>query len=185
MFPTLENISETLVELKVKHERRMSELESRMDSYETKNTEEIKSSVASMKEDVLVHIKIDVNKLVDQRNKELEDRKRREVNLVIFNLNENTHESGHVNEQRDEEDFRTICLSLGLEPVELATNYRLGKASSKPRPLKVILTDRNQRKYLLANAKYIPEKTPLRFNKIILTKDLTPEQRLEKREAIN
>ena len=98
---------------------------------------------------------------MDQRKKklkELEDRKRREVNLVIFNLNENTHESGHVNKQRDEEDFRTIFSSLGLEPVEQATTYRLGKASSKPRPLKVILTDRNQRKYLLANAKYIPEK---------------------------
>ena len=184
MFPTLENISETLGDIKVKHERRMSELESRMDSYETKNTEEIISSVASMKEDVLVDIKSDVNKLVDQRNKELEDRKRREMNLVIFNLNENTHESDHVNKQRDEEDFRTICSSLGLKPVELATTYRLGKASSKPRPLKVILTDRNQRKYLLANAKFIPEKTPLRFNKIIITKDLTPEQRSEKREAI-
>ena len=89
MFPTLENISDTLGDIKVKHERRMSELESRMDSYETKNTEEIKSSVVSMKKDVLVDIKSDVNKLVDQRNKELEDRKRREVNLVIFNLNEN------------------------------------------------------------------------------------------------
>ena len=110
MFPTLENISETLGDIKVKHERRMSELESRMDSYETKNTEEIKSSVASMKEDVLVDIKSDVNKLVDQRNKELEDRKRREMNLVIFNLNENTHESGHVNKQRDDEDFRNITL---------------------------------------------------------------------------
>ena len=184
MFSTLENISETLGDIKVKHERRMSELESRMDAYETKNTEEIKSSVTSMKEDVLVDIKSDINKLVDQRNKELEDRKRREVNLVIFNLNENTHESGHVNKQRDEEDFQTICSSLGLEPVELATTYRFGKASSKPRPLKVTLTDRNQRKYLLENAKYIPEKTPLRFNKIILTKDLTPEQRSEKREAI-
>ena len=148
-----------------------------------KSKEEIKSSVTSMKEDVLVDIKCDINKLVDQTNKGLEDRKRREVNLVIFNLKENTHESGHVNKQRDGEDFRTICSSLGLE-LELATTYRLGKTSSKPRPLKVILTDRNQRKYLLENAKYIPEKTPLMFNKVILTKDLTPEQRSEKREAI-
>ena len=58
MFPTLENISDTLGDIKVKHERRMSELEIRMDSYETKNTEEIKSSVASMKENVLVDIKV-------------------------------------------------------------------------------------------------------------------------------
>ena len=48
MFPKFENISETLGDIKVKHERRMSELESRMDSYETKNTEEIKSSVTSI-----------------------------------------------------------------------------------------------------------------------------------------
>ena len=43
-----------------------------------------------MKKDIVVEIKQNINKLVDQRSKELEDRKRREMNLVIFNLKEHT-----------------------------------------------------------------------------------------------
>ena len=69
MFPTLENISDAFSDIKVKHERRMSQLESRMRTNETKTSDKIKSSINSMKENILVDIKCDINKLIDQRSK--------------------------------------------------------------------------------------------------------------------
>ncbi|MEW8544373.1 MAG: hypothetical protein AB2693_12635 [Candidatus Thiodiazotropha sp.] len=154
-----------------------------MDELEFKAKEEIRSSVNEMKEGIVTEIKGDINKIVDLRNKELEDRKRRELNLVIFNLKEHTCESGHENKRRDEQDFQNICSSLGLEDVLFETTYRLGKRLVKPRPLKVILTSKTHRKYLIDNAKFIPEKAP-QYKDVILTKDLTPEQRVEKRQFI-
>ena len=54
---------------------------------------------AMKKKDIVVEIKPDINKLVDQRTKALEDRNGREMNLVIFNLKEHTHMTGHLNKQ--------------------------------------------------------------------------------------
>lgn len=183
MFPSLENISGTLKDIQVKHERRMTLLEGRMDKLEFKTIEEVKSSVSEMKEGIVTEIKEDINKLVDQRNRELEDRRRREMNLVIFNLKEHTCETGRENKQKDEQDFLNICSSLGLEEALVETSYRLGRRSAKPRPLKVILTSKGQRKYLIDNAKFIPEKAP-QYKDVIVTKDLTPVQRDEKRQYI-
>ena len=63
--------------------------------------------------------------------------------------------------------------------------YRLGrKEEGKTRPLRVILDSKAQRKFLIENAKHIPKKTQENFQRVIIAKDLTPEQRREGRENI-
>ena len=47
---------------------------------------EIKETISSMKEEILESVKEGIDKLVDTRNKELEDRKRCEMNFTVFNL---------------------------------------------------------------------------------------------------
>ena len=49
MFPSLENISETLNDVKVKHEHRMNTIENRMDNLEISTKQEIKTSVSALK----------------------------------------------------------------------------------------------------------------------------------------
>ena len=56
-----------------------------------------KNIVGEIKQEV----KESINTIVDDRNKELEDRKRGEMNVVIFNLKEHTNESGHINKQEE------------------------------------------------------------------------------------
>ena len=162
----------------------MSQLESRMGTLVLSTKEDIKTNVNAMKKDIVVEIKQDINSLVDQRSKVLEDRKRREMNLVFFNLKEHSHVTGHLNKQGDEEDIKTICSSLGLENVEIVTLYRIGKRSGKSRPLKVILKNKNDRKFLIDNARFIPEKASPEFREVIITKDLTPDQWAEKIKLI-
>ena len=98
-FPSLENISCVLKDIQKNTDQRIDSLESRMTNVE-KNTEEaIKDSVENMKSEVIESLKENIDKLVDARSKEIEDRKRRESNLVLFNLPEHRTTSGDENKK--------------------------------------------------------------------------------------
>ena len=112
-----------------------------MDSLETKTSTEIKSSVEGMKEDIIYSIRGDVDKLVDKRHREMEDRRRRDQNVVFFNLKEHSNSQGVENKNADEREVGQICSELGLDNLRIVTSYRLGKRDdSKIRPLKVIVS---------------------------------------------
>lgn len=49
------------------------------------------------------------------------------------------------------------------------------------RALKVVLENKSQRKFLLDNAKFIPVKAPQVFEKVFIVKDMTQEQRKERK----
>ena len=186
MFPTLENIAVNLQDTQSKHEHRMSTLEDRKNRFESNAKMEIQSNISNMKEGMLNELKPDINTLVDNRSRELEDRKRRELNITLFNLKEHNNAAGIDYKREDEEDFVNICSCLGLNNVQLTTTFRLGKKgnTSRPRPLKVILINKADRKFLLNNAKFIKDKAPAKFREVIITKDMTPQQRVERRTYV-
>ena len=184
-FPSLENITGVLKNIQSKFEGRMSNIETRMDSYEERTEKIITDQVTEMKDDIIDSLKGEVNQLVDIRNRELEDRKRRELNLTVFNLPEHSKQSGQENREEDEIDFASICADLDLSSVNIQTSLRLGKKmDNKTRPLKVILIDKAQRKFLLDNAKMIPIKVCSIFSRVIFSKDPSPQQRDEKWKLI-
>lgn len=186
MFPTLENIAGAVHDIQNKHDQRMKTLEDRMDKLETATKDEIKSSIVDMKSDILDSLKVDLDSIVDKRNRELEDRKRRELNITVFNLEEHSNQTGLENKAQDEEDIRRICSSIGVEEVEIVTFYRLGKKiQNKTRPIKIILSNKAQRKAILNNAKHISSKAAPEFRRVIFGKDLTPIQRDERRKRIS
>ena len=78
--------------------------------------------------------------------------------------------------------MRFISAALGLENVLIMNCYRLGrKEYSKTRPLRMVLESKAQRKFLLDNARFIQSKAQPSFRRVIITKDLTPKQREERR----
>ena len=185
MFPTIESISSTVKDIQKQHDHRMNKMEERMSKIETNTKQEIKSQVSDMKDQIIDSLKQDIHKVVDARSKELEDRKRRETNITIFNLIEHNHELGSDNKTADQQDVLRLSSELGLGDLNITTSYRLGKKiEGKNRPLKVVLDSKAQRKYLLENAKHIATKARSRFKQVIISKDLTVEQRKERRERI-
>ena len=160
----------------------MDKLEDRIMKVEQVMGEELRESVDSMKKEILDTIKEDIETVVDTRTAELEDRKRRDHNLTEFNLPEHTSSNNTENKQQDEEDIRFICSLLGLENILLTTQYRLGKKDdSKTRPIKMVLESKAQRKFLLDNVRFIQSKVPPQLKRVIITRDLTPKQRKERR----
>ena len=124
MFPSKEGISSAVKDIQKNHEKRMSNMEERMSKMETILKHEIKSQVTWMKDEIIDSLKQDIHKVVDSRNKELEDRKRRELNLTIFNLKEHSHDVGRDNKTADEQDIIAISASLGLDNLNITTSYR-------------------------------------------------------------
>ena len=185
-FPTLQQISSSLQDITGKHDARMSSIENRLDRFENSAKEEMyQSQVNDMKEDIITSLKADINTVVDAKNKELEDRKRRDMNLTVFNLQEHNFSNGPDNKRADENDILRICSSLGLENLTINYSYRLGKkVESKTRPLKLVLDSKAQRKFLLDNARFVPTKADDNYKRVIITKDLTPAQREERREKM-
>ena len=55
------------------------------------------------------------------------------------------------------------------------------KSPDRIRPLKIVLESKSQRKAILDNAKFIQHKAPLSLKNVIISKDLTPTQRQERK----
>ena len=72
----------------------MSNLEEKVGNLEQTTKQEVTTQVSKMKDEIIDSLKEDINKVVDTRNRELEDRKRREMNITIFNLLEHDSDSG-------------------------------------------------------------------------------------------
>ena len=83
----------------------MSSIEDRIDRFENSANKEIQTQMTNMKEDIITSLKVDINTVVDARNKELEDRTRRDMNLIVFNLQEHNVGNGPDNKRADETDI--------------------------------------------------------------------------------
>ena len=181
-FPSLDNITRFLKEPLDKNDTRMTKLEDQVGKLES-GKESVNTAVLVMKEEIRNSLKDGINKLVDARNNELEDRRRRETNITLFNLPEHNLPTGQDNKMADEADVNQLCTCLGLETPKMITWFRLGrKAPDRTRPLKIVLETKAQRKVKLDNAKYIQHKAPLNLRRVIISKYLTPTQRNERRQ---
>ena len=125
MFTSLENIAEAIQDFQNKHDCRMQHLKDRMDKKELLNREEIRKSLNEMKSDVLQDLREDTDSLMVKRNREPEDRKRRELNITVFNLTEHNNPSSLENKRQDEEDVIRICANIEVEEVQIEIKCRL------------------------------------------------------------
>ena len=111
MFPSSDNISRSLNDMQSKNEERMTKLENRMGNFESFTKGEVKNTVLSMKSEILEELKLGVNEIVDKRSSELDDRRRHELNITIFNLLEHNSTIGMDKKRADEENLRKISES--------------------------------------------------------------------------
>ena len=84
-----------------------------------------------MKTEIIESLQGNLESLVDSRTKELEDRKRRDTKLVIFNVPEHRLPRGRDNKIIDIEDMQNLSSSLGLENLHITHCFRLGKSNRK------------------------------------------------------
>ena len=167
-----------------RNESRMNMLEAKISGFDKTMTSKIKDEVGVMKDtvvaDVKSDLKLELQKLVRNEVREIDDQKLRSLNLVCFNMPESDSKEASVRKISDEKQFRSLAESLNVKDVDMKVCFRLGNAKDKRvRPLKIVLNNKRQRKMLLDNAKHIKKIAPSDLKKCILVKDLTVQQREE------
>ena len=107
-FLALENISYVLGDIQRTMDKRITSLEERVAHFETNTSETIKDFIEEMKGELINSVKEDLNRLVDARTRELEDRKRRDNNIVLFNVPKHRSRNGVENKINDEANIKDI-----------------------------------------------------------------------------
>lgn len=180
-FPSMTNLSAQLKSIEEKTHGRINEIENNLKDLNTNIGVRVKQEVSDFREDFAAEMKEMVRCEVRKEVREIDDQKNRSMNLLVFNLPESQSPTPKIRKDYDSDMFLELCGYIGLVEIDIKLTIRLGNhGSKKPRPLKVILNNKRQRKEILNNASKI--RTIPKHSKLancIIAKDLTPQQRLE------
>ena len=168
-FPCMATLTNQLKSIEEKTDTRIRQIENKIQNI-TKSIEQKVNSgiqdvtptlVDKIKKDIRVTLQDDVRKEM----REIEDQKRRTLNLVIFHLPESRHSDPVHHKQEDELQFFELCNHIGVDKPDVKTIFRLGnQTQGKTRAATVILNNKAHRKTILDNVskiKDLPKSTGL------------------------
>jgi hypothetical protein len=113
--------------------------------------------------------------VVSDENKE---RNKKEKNVIVFGLKESTKASVTEKKEEDTNEINQILQQLSLENVTVDGTFRLKtKNTNKPKPLIIVLKDKETRNKVLYAAKVL--KNSVNHKEVFLCPDLTDAQRLK------
>ena len=174
-----------LVDLKSSSDSRLATVEDKLSNLEDTMKDTVRQEVEGATSNIASSLKADlaktVEKLVESRLKELEDRKNRNRNLIVFNLGLSKSDQPQTRKQHDLEQIKGLYTSVTTDTKELEIKalFRLthkDKVTSCP-PLKIVLALKEQRRLFLTNSKKISDLEDEDLSKVIIARDLTIDQR--------
>lgn len=178
--PTLDHINNSLKMLCEKNEVRLDSIESRLNQLET-TSKETKTELHKAST-MMDNLRENVFDLVDERTKELQERRSKEENVILFNMPECENQTPDEIKTHDTQVFNQLCTALTGSIPETLSMYRLGKHNKdKSRPLVAVMKAKQERKQLLEKARNIKDRAPPSLKNAILTRDLTKLQREERK----
>jgi hypothetical protein len=114
---------------------------------------------------------------------ESKERYKKEKNVIIFGLKESAKESITDKKSEDAQEINKILQVLSLENEKVEGGFRLNaRDTSKPKPLVLVLKDRETRNKFLQAARKL--KNSEDHKTVFLGPDLTEAQRLQYRELV-
>ena len=122
-------------------------------------------------------------KVINVMADEGKERSKKEKNIIVFGLKEST--KGTISEKKsdDMEEINRIRQVLALQNENIEGNFRLNaKDTSKPKPLVIVLKDKETRNKFLQAAKKL--KASDEHRDVFLGPDLTEAQRLQYKELV-
>ena len=87
--------------------------------------------------------------------REMEDRQDRANNIIMFNVPESSGGS-RVEQQVDDMNIvKKMCVILGADNAQIITRRLVRKIETENRPIRVEITDTNNKKTILKNARHL------------------------------
>ena len=109
--------------------------------------------------------------------REMEDRQDTANNIIMFNVPESSAGS-RVEQQGDDANMvKKICVNLGADNAQIITR-RLGrKTETETGPIRVEITDINNKKTILTSARHVREEEDLTLRNVYIAQDQREEQK--------
>ena len=119
---------------------------------------------------------------------EMEDVKRRRLNVIVHGLTEPAEEDDEARKSRDEDEIVSMLHEINCDDVSVTSSTRLGRKSdstaTKPRPMKLVIASEEQKEKVLRLAKNLKRKKEKGLDNVFIHQDLTPLQREKRRKLI-
>lgn len=100
-------------------------------------------------------VNVDSNETVDRIATEVNERKKRESNIIMYDIPESTSETSSIAYDADMNNARQYLNNIN-ENIHIFKILRLGKRSAKPRPLKIVLKSPDDVKLVFKNRDKLP-----------------------------
>lgn len=178
-----EAVRDLKVELRLEYEALLKDVEQKF----TREIEVLRSELSITQK----NIRAEVNDLQQRQFRELEkeflrdsrEAEERKNNIMIFGLKENEAPSSAESKQADLDSIASLSSKLGVDNFSVQHCFRLGRRSEKPRPIKVICNNPQQRFELLRSAPRISRLDECYgFRKVFIKPDLSPKEQLIDRQ---
>lgn len=123
---------------------------------------------------------------------EINQRKARENNIIIFNIKECESDEPEVRKQEDKIFVDALCNIMDTDKEHVVTILRLGKRIEdegedgriKTRPLKVVFMDLHTKAMFMGNLRNLAKETRADIKKISVTHDMTQDERKVRKEKV-
>ena len=161
-------VQEFKSEVRKEHEANLKDIEMKFKN----EISSLQNEVSALKKQLDVSIKgVEKELLHDMR--ETEERK---DNIMLFGLMESGASAPSASKEDDLSAINFLASQLGVN-LEISNFFRLGRRSSKPRPLKITCKEKHQRTCLLRAAFKIPQlDAALGFRRVFIKPDLSPKE---------
>ncbi|KAK6176583.1 hypothetical protein SNE40_014840 [Patella caerulea] len=187
-FPKFSKISNSLKQIDNDNKARLGLVEDKLQQFQNEIPIQIQASAKELKlevkEDITSELKEDITSLIQVQVKEYDERKRRESNIMIFNLPEPKAENPDLRKTEDEDILWNLFDAIDSPQVTMTNIIRIGtRQQGKTRPLKLILCNASDRRKIFDACRLnrLVLSNHSIFNKVVIfiTRDYTPVQREE------
>lgn len=168
-------------EMKAKDEK-ITRLEKRLADAEKSKSMNWSNVVAGANKSPSVTAQNDTHKVINAVVANMNERKARENNLVIFGASVSTEASETDHDKRDFELINQVLSAVGIESNKMVKKHRLKSKpnNSKPPPIIVQLSSAEARQLALRNARQLRDID--KFKGVFIGPDLTLAERIEAKE---
>lgn len=162
-------VNELKTELRLEYEAHLKKVETKFSA----EIDGIHSELAALREKFDSTIKDFEREFLH----DLRESEQRKDNIMIFGLQESSSSLPSESKEEDIISITTLSSKLGVPNLQIRNCFRLGRRGGRPRPVKVICHNPQQRAELLRCAFRIPRlQTSLGFRRVFIKPDLSPKE---------
>lgn len=164
--------------LRIQDEQQKSE--DRLKSVEDKLTEVVDKMTSSPTQQVSTNedsLNSVANNIAASLAAEQKDKERRELNIIVHNIDESPATSGAERKSEDIAKVSEVIQKVLKVPCSITKAFRIGKKKDKPRLLKVSVHSLQEKINILRNKRKLKDQSnPEKVRKVYITPDLTPSE---------